>query len=192
MGEKLTVSFSGKRNIRDFVLEDADYKHVLKLRNGFAIRQKLAMTRNREFDLRMTKERSEDPLGDAGAPLGPLQTGRARLTNARFFVLGGFLMVPVCVMGLFWQQPYIWEICPQALVVMFLRQSQRAYDSLGAAGYPDLAVAVLYYPVVGGILSRAAAREKLPSTAARVVVWHVVAIGLAFGTAAIRNQLWGF
>ena len=99
-------------------------------------------------------------------------------------------MIPVCVMGLLWQQSFIWVICPQALVVMFVRQSQHAYDSLGAADYPDLAVGAFYYPLVGWILSRSALRNRLRPVAVHAAIWHVVAIGLAIGTAEIRNRLW--
>ena len=60
-------------------------------------------------------------------------------------LITGFLMAPVYVLGLFWQQSFIWFVCPQALVVMFLPQAQRSYDSLGAADYPDLADGALYY-----------------------------------------------
>src|SRR5580693_7061339 len=83
--------------------------------------------------------------------------------KSKFFLITGFLMAPVCFMGLVFVQPLILIVCPQALVVvvMFLRQWQHAPDSLGAADYPDLAVAVLYYPVVGWILSRASRKGKL-------------------------------
>ena len=99
-------------------------------------------------------------------------------------------MVPVCLLGLIGHQPFIWVICPQALVVMFVRQSLRAYDSLGAAHYPDLVVAALYYPIVGWILSQDLLREELRPTAVRTAIWHVVAIGFAVGTAMMRNWLW--
>lgn len=150
------------------------------------------MARNSGFDLPMSEKRSGIHSVNVETPAGQLQSKRQVSIQSRLFVLGGFLMVPVCVLGLFWQQSFIWGICPQALVVMFIRQSQHAYDSLGAAGYPDLAVAVLYYPLVGWILSRAEARNRLWSVVIRVGVWHVLAIGLAIGTGAIRNQLWGF
>lgn len=104
----------------------------------------------------------------------------------------GFLMIPVCLLGLFYQQSFIWVVCPQALVVMFIRQSQHAYDSLGAADYPDLAVGLLYYPLVAWILSRASRMGTLRRVAVRVGIWHIAAMGLAFGSAAIRNRIWGF
>ena len=47
-------------------------------------------------------------------------------TRAKLFLFGGFLMMPVCLFGLVYQQPFTWAICPQALVVMFVRQAQRA------------------------------------------------------------------
>ena len=110
----------------------------------------------------------------------------------KLLIIAGFLMIPVCVLGLLWHQSFVWAICPQALVAMFLRQSQHAYDSLGAADYPDIAVAALYYPLVGWILSRAAVRDRLRPVAVHAAIWHVVAIGLAAGAAEIRNRLWGF
>lgn len=75
---------------------------------------------------------------------------------------------------------------------VFLRQSQRGYDSLSAADYPDLAAAVIYYPVIGWILSRASRKGTLRRTAIRIAIWHIVAIGLAVFTATVRNRLWGF
>jgi hypothetical protein len=112
--------------------------------------------------------------------------------KSKLFFAGGFLMAPVCFLGLFYSQSFVWLVCPQALVVMFLRQWQHAPDSLGAADYPDLAVAMLYYPVVGWILSRASRQGGLAGVAVRVGIWHVVAIGLAVGAGWIRNRLWGF
>jgi hypothetical protein len=40
MGEKLTVMFSGKHEEGSFPFELFDFKHLMKLRNGFAIRRK--------------------------------------------------------------------------------------------------------------------------------------------------------
>jgi hypothetical protein len=104
----------------------------------------------------------------------------------------GLLIAPICAIGLLWQQSFIWIVCPQALVVMFLRQAQRPYDSLGAADYPDLVVGVLYYPVVGWILSWALKKGTLQRTGIRVAVWHAVALVLAWATAEFRNRMWGY
>lgn len=109
--------------------------------------------------------------------------------SAKLLNWGWVLMVPVSTLGLLWQQSFLWVVCPQALVVMFVRQSWHPFDSLGAAGYPDLAVAALYYPSLGLILSRAAARNRLRPVALRAAVWHVVAIGLAGAAAELRNRL---
>ncbi len=105
--------------------------------------------------------------------------------------IAGLLMSPVSVLGLFWQQSFIWVVCPQALVVLFLRQSQGSYDSLGAAGYPDLAVGALYHPVLGWILSRAIEKGTLRRTALRVAFWHGVALVLAWAMGEFRNGIWG-
>jgi ABC-type uncharacterized transport system permease subunit len=75
---------------------------------------------------------------------------------------------------------------------MFVRQAQHAYDSIGAPDFPDLAVALLYYPVVGWVLGRAIKLGTTPRVGTWVALWHVVAIGLAWGTVEVRNKLWGF
>jgi len=105
---------------------------------------------------------------------------------------GGLLMAPVCVLGLLYQQSYIWGVCPHALVVMFIRQSLHAYDSLGAADYPDLAVAALYYPIIAWVLSRALRHDSAGRVSLGVAACHVAAIGLALGSLEIRNRMWGF
>jgi len=101
--------------------------------------------------------------------------------KSKLLLVAGLLMIPVCVLGLLDQQSYMWIVCPQALAVMFIRQSQHAYDSLGAAGYLDLAVGFLYYPVIGWILSRACRNGRFWRVAVHVAAWHIVAIGLAVG-----------
>ena len=115
-----------------------------------------------------------------------------RFVNASTSMLvAGFLMAPVCLFGLLYHQAFIWVVCPQALVVMFLRQSQHAYDSLGAADYPDLAVGLLYYPLIGWILARASRRGLFRRVVVRVALWHCVANGLAVIAVGIRNMIWG-
>jgi hypothetical protein len=99
-------------------------------------------------------------------------------------------MIPVCPFGLLYQQSFIWVVCPQALVVMFVRQLLHAYDSLGAADFPDLAVGLLYYPLIGWILSRANRQDRLGRVAAHVAIWHVAAIVLAWGAGEFRNRIW--
>ena len=110
--------------------------------------------------------------------------------NTKLITVGGYVMIPVCVLGLLFQQAFAWLICPQALVVMFLRQSLHAYDSLGAADWPDLVVACIYYPFIGWLLSHAVRAGRLRHVAIRVAVWHIVAIGLAVTTAELRNRIW--
>jgi len=104
----------------------------------------------------------------------------------------GLLMAPVCVLGLLYHKPYIWGVCPQTLVVMFIRQSLHAYDSLGASDYPDLAVAALYYPIIAWVLSRAWRHGSLGRISLGVAAWHVAAVGLALGSVEMRNRMWGF
>ena len=101
-------------------------------------------------------------------------------------------MIPICLLGLLYHQSFIWAICPQALVVMFLRQSQHAYDSLGVADFPDLVVALLYYPLIAWILSRSFQAGTLRRVAFHVVIWHIAAIGLAIGAGEMRDRFWGF
>lgn len=111
--------------------------------------------------------------------------------NPLFFSIGGLLMIPICFFGLVYQQSFIWGVCPQALFVMFLRQAQHSYDSLGAADIPDIAVALLYYPLVGWILSRASRTGRLRRVAIYIAICHLVAIGLAIGAGDFRNLIWG-
>ena len=110
--------------------------------------------------------------------------------KAKLPVIIGFLMAPLCACALLWQWSGAWVLCPQALIVMFVRQWQHAYDSLGAADYPDLAVAVLYYPVLGWFLHRGVKTERLGRAGATAGLCHVAAIGLACGAAALRNRIW--
>ncbi|HSY17572.1 MAG TPA: hypothetical protein VK815_04520 [Candidatus Acidoferrales bacterium] len=122
----------------------------------------------------------------------PARRAEAMHMKTMLMRIGGLLMAPVSLFGLFFGQPFTWLVCPQALVVMFLRQSQHAYDSLGAAGYPDLAVALLYYPLVGWILSRASKAGRFQRIAIYIVICHIAAIVLAVWTCEMRNRIWGF
>jgi hypothetical protein len=92
---------------------------------------------------------------------------------------------------LIYRQPFLWGVCPQSLFVMFLRQSLHAYDSTGAADFPDLVVAAAYYPVIAWILYQAFQRGHLRKVSTYVGVCHIVAIGLAVGAAEVRNHIWG-
>ena len=112
--------------------------------------------------------------------------------KSKLFLIGGFLMAPISFFGLVYHWLVIWAVCPQALVVMFLRQSLHSPDSIGAAGIPDNMVAVLYYPLAGWILSRASRAGTLSKVAVRVIFWHIAAIGLAVLTCEIRNRLWWY
>lgn len=108
----------------------------------------------------------------------------------KLLLIAGFLMVPVCFVGLLYQQSFVWAVCPQALIAMFFRQSQHAYDSLGAADFPDLAVALLYYPLVGLVLSRASREGELRRIGFRVAILHIFSIGLALAAGQFRNRIW--
>jgi hypothetical protein len=110
--------------------------------------------------------------------------------KSNLLFIGGFLMIPACLLGLLYQWSFVWVVCPQALVVMFFRQSQHGYDSIGAADFPELAVALLYYPLIGWILSRSRRAGRLRRVAIHVGIWHIAAIALAFGAAEIRNRIW--
>ncbi len=102
----------------------------------------------------------------------------------------GILLAPICVLALGWHWSGAWVLCPQALIVMFARQCQSAYDSLGAAGYPDLAVAALYYPILGWFLRRAAKAGRFRSVSVWAGLLHMAAIALAWAAAETRNKIW--
>jgi hypothetical protein len=109
----------------------------------------------------------------------------------RLLLIAGTLLGPFCVAGLLFRWPLIWVLCPQAILVMFVRQWQNAYDSLGAADWPDLAVAASYGPMVGYVLHQADKRGKLARVSKPAAVWHLVAIFLAYVSAELRNKMWG-
>jgi len=100
-------------------------------------------------------------------------------------------MAPACFVVLVFGGEVELLLCPQALVVMFLRQSQGGYDSLGAAGSPDLAVALIYGPLVGWILSHADREGRLRRVAFRAAFLHIAAVGLALLAWEFRNYVWG-
>jgi len=112
------------------------------------------------------------------------------VTKSKLILACGFLMAHICLFGLLYQQSFIWGVCPQSLFVMFLRQSLRAYDSIGAAGYLDLAVAGAYYPVTAWILSRAFERGQLRKASAYIGFCHIAAVGFAVGAGEFRNHMW--
>jgi hypothetical protein len=112
------------------------------------------------------------------------------MTKSKLILVCGLLMVPICLLGLLYQQSFIWGVCPQSLVVMFLRQSLHAHDSLGAADFPDLLVALAYYPIIAWVLSRAFQRGQFRKVSTYVVICHIAAIGLAVGAAQFRNHIW--
>lgn len=105
---------------------------------------------------------------------------------------GSVLLAGIALAGLFYRMAYVWIFCPQALAVMFYRQSLRPYDSLGAADYPDLAVALLYFPLVGWFLDRAHRAGRLPQSVLRTVIGHLVAVALAILALNFRNQIWAY
>jgi hypothetical protein len=112
-------------------------------------------------------------------------------TTERILIVGGFFMGLICSVGLFLQGLFIWVVCPQALIVMFLRQMQHGYDSLGAAGIPDLLMGLFYGPAIGRILGHAIRKGNFRSVLGWVVIGHLVAIGLAVLLVVIRNRTWG-
>jgi hypothetical protein len=75
---------------------------------------------------------------------------------------------------------------------MFVRQAQDGYDSVGAAGYPDLIVGALYYPVVGWFITRGISQERLARISSSVTLWHVAAFGVAWVAWQVRNKFWGW
>jgi hypothetical protein len=101
----------------------------------------------------------------------------------------GTLLAITSVVGLLFQWSICWVLCPQALIVMFVRQARHSYDSLGAADYPDLAMALVYWIAIGWVLSRAVRTGKIKSVAVRVAAYHLVAIVLAV---LICSRAWGW
>ena len=100
-------------------------------------------------------------------------------------------MALISTCGLVWCRSFVWVVCPQALVVMFLRQATSAFDSLGLPDLPELATAILYYPIIGWKLSKAAKQGKIIRVSIRVVIWHAIALALALAACALRNSRWG-
>jgi len=110
--------------------------------------------------------------------------------KAQLPLVMGFVIAPLCGWAFLWGWPLMLFICPQAVLVMLVRQAQHGYDSLGGADYPDIAVAILYYPIIGWILQRAIKRGTLPRVRVLIILAHIVAIALALGGAAVRNRPW--
>lgn len=102
----------------------------------------------------------------------------------------GWLLAPLPPILLLWQSGAAWAVCPYALCVMFIRQAQHAYDSLGAADIPDLLVAFLQFPVVGWLLAKSVREGSAKPRALRIAVWHLIAIGAAVLLAEFRNHVW--
>ena len=112
--------------------------------------------------------------------------------KSRLFSIIGILLAVASVVGLLFQMSYCWVLCPQALIVMFLRQSQHAFDSLGAADFPDLFMALLYWPLVSWFLMKADRTRHLWRSSFLLTLFHVLAIGGAVAAGSFRNSVWGF
>lgn len=102
------------------------------------------------------------------------------------------LLTSLSALGFCWGRAYVWFVCPQALVVMFVRQGLSPFDSIGAPDYPDITVALLYYPTMGWFVSQARERGTLRRTTVRVAVGHAIAIIAAFAAMHLRNKFWGW
>jgi hypothetical protein len=111
------------------------------------------------------------------------------MTSNSFIFAGGFWGL-TSVAALFYQQSFCWVLCPQALTVMFLRQLQHGFDSLGGADFPDLFAALLYPLIIGWLLSRASRARTMSSTAFRLGILHLLLITLAIWAASFRNHIW--
>jgi hypothetical protein len=104
----------------------------------------------------------------------------------------GILLGILSVAALLFHHSVCWAVCPQALIVMFVRQSLRAYDSLGAADWPDLIAAVSYPVIVTRLLKRAQQRGVLRRGMIYLVMTHLIAIAAAFWLMLVRDHFWGF
>jgi hypothetical protein len=102
----------------------------------------------------------------------------------------GLAVALLSVFCLIWKPPFMWLLAPQALSVMFIRQAQGGYDSLGAPGFPDLAVAFFYPLFVYWLLARAATRGKLERARSRIALQHGAFILFAFLMLAFRDEVW--
>lgn len=111
--------------------------------------------------------------------------------KAKLFLIGGIIMAPIATCGIVWCKFYVWGVCPQALVVMFIRQTIDGPDSLGLPDLPELAMAILYYPIIGWRLARGAEQGQLLRVSVVITFWHVIALALAWGACALRNSQWG-
>jgi len=114
----------------------------------------------------------------------------ARFTRKFLLVSAILVMMAVCVFGLVYQSQIMWVLCPQSLVVMFVRQAMGPIDSLGAAHIPDLAVAAFYYPIVGKLLFRGLEQGAATRVIRQISLSHLVAIVLAIVCAKLRNSIW--
>jgi len=110
--------------------------------------------------------------------------------NQQFLAVGSIFLTATSLAGLLFQKSFCWLLCPQALLVMFIRQSQHAYDSLGAVSLPDLITALLYYPYVSWIVWRRSRAGKTRRTVFAVLLFHLVTIAAAYGAANFRNYVW--
>jgi hypothetical protein len=114
----------------------------------------------------------------------------SRIRQEILWQLGGVLLAGATVIGLLFQFDFVWALCPQALIVMFCRQAMAPYDSLGAADYPDLAMPILYFPLVAWLLSRAHRSGNFSKTTAKIGLWHLMAVVASIGAAMFRNHVW--
>src|ERR1041385_4344971 len=104
----------------------------------------------------------------------------------------GCLLAPLPPALLFWQRAAAWIVCPYALCVMFIRQAQGAYDSIGAAGIPDLLTALLQFPVMGWGFAKSAERGSIKRTIVLAIILHLAAVIAAQMLAEFRNRVWEF
>lgn len=122
----------------------------------------------------------------------PNYSFQPRPGRAVAWYFSGAALTGLAVMGLFLHHAYVWVLCPQALAVMFYRQSLRPYDSLGAADIPELAVVILYFPFVAWLLNRAQRKGDFRWTALWIGIAHLTAVALAVAAAGFRNHIWAY
>jgi len=102
----------------------------------------------------------------------------------------GLVLTPWPPMLLLLWNPVGWVLCPDALCVTFIRQAQRGYDSLGAAGIPDLLAAIVRFPVMTWLLVKVLQKNTLRQTALRIFIWHLLAIVVAVLLVKFGNYAW--
>ncbi|HTI71704.1 MAG TPA: hypothetical protein VMF06_17140 [Candidatus Limnocylindria bacterium] len=102
----------------------------------------------------------------------------------------GCLMAPISGASILLGRTATWLVCPLSLVAYFLRQAQSGFDSLGAPGYLEIAIALVYFPIVGGLLRRGVLENRFRTVSSRILMVHGATIAGALLALAFRERCW--